>query len=310
MHNGELIHGLSFQLWTPHWEPVLETTVAECLFLLVISATVMPALADTGGFPHPYASYAKNNQRSTIGYTSHLWLLYLFSITGIISSKYHVRIPSFFHTISINRPFRFSYKVTNRQLSRRLIISAVLETLLSSAVTLLLMDPLGTFQLNSCPIKSIHDWYTFLYNPAPNYEEYKYCTQEVVYPLLVCDFSNSYECSSRTFPFLCCTGIPWYLCFIFSEFYPCCSFAPGLWTGSWTILTLLLALYMLACTYIQFWLLFMLFAAVLFVSIEWKVGIRSCFYPSLVDFTSRVWSYHFCSSFDKKRSLRIFGFYW
>lgn len=157
------------------------------------------------------------------------WLGYFFNWALIYESYYYV--PSV--NVIIIYVHHFSYKVTNRQLSRRLIISAVLETMTSSTVTLLLMDPLGTFKLNSCPIKSIHDWYTFLYNPAPNYESYIYCTQEVVYPLLVFCFFKYLIIGPVVFLIFCFfmqTGTPWYLCITSSVCCRYCSFVPGLWT--------------------------------------------------------------------------------
>lgn len=79
--------------------------------------------------------------------------------------------------------FLFSSKVENTNLSRKLILSAVLEIVISSLLTVLLMEPRWQFKLYSCRIQSLSDWYTFMYNPAPNFEDYIYCTQEVVYPL-------------------------------------------------------------------------------------------------------------------------------
>ncbi|XP_030763417.1 JNK1/MAPK8-associated membrane protein [Sitophilus oryzae] len=61
--------------------------------------------------------------------------------------------------------------------------TALIEVLLSCILALLLTDPIGSFQIYSCPTKSLSDWYTLFHNPTPNYDEKVYCTQEAVYPL-------------------------------------------------------------------------------------------------------------------------------
>lgn len=62
-------------------------------------------------------------------------------------------------------------------------LSALVEAVLSVIVTLLLLDPVGTLSVRSCPAHSLADWYTLLYNPSPNYDHKLICTQEAVYPL-------------------------------------------------------------------------------------------------------------------------------
>lgn len=64
-------------------------------------------------------------------------------------------------------------------------LSALLEVLLASLISLQLTDPIGTFIIKSCSAKRLSDWYTLLHNPNPNYEETLHCTQEAVYPLSV-----------------------------------------------------------------------------------------------------------------------------
>jgi len=61
--------------------------------------------------------------------------------------------------------------------------SAFIETCLSAIISILLFDPLGSFDIHSCGVNRLSDWYPVLHNPTPNYEEKLYCTHEVVFPL-------------------------------------------------------------------------------------------------------------------------------
>lgn len=40
-----------------------------------------------------------------------------------------------------------------------------------------------TFEISSCGVSSLSDWYTYFFNPSPRYESTLICTQERVYPL-------------------------------------------------------------------------------------------------------------------------------
>lgn len=62
-------------------------------------------------------------------------------------------------------------------------LSALLEILAASLITLQLTDPIGSFTIKSCRSRRLSDWYTLLHNPNPNYEVTLHCTQEAVYPL-------------------------------------------------------------------------------------------------------------------------------
>lgn len=62
-------------------------------------------------------------------------------------------------------------------------LSAFVEIIAASLITLQLMDPIGTFGIRSCKAKHLSDWYTLLHNPSPNYGTTLHCTQEAVYPL-------------------------------------------------------------------------------------------------------------------------------
>lgn len=61
--------------------------------------------------------------------------------------------------------------------------SALIEITVSALGSLLVVDPIGTFELKSCKVTRLSDWYTLLHNPSPNYETTLHCTQEAVYPL-------------------------------------------------------------------------------------------------------------------------------
>lgn len=64
-----------------------------------------------------------------------------------------------------------------------LYLSAILEVAISALLTLILSEPMFTFDIHSCGVNSLSDWYTFFFNPSPKYEETLICTQERVYPL-------------------------------------------------------------------------------------------------------------------------------
>ncbi len=66
---------------------------------------------------------------------------------------------------------------------------ALAEVSAAAIFTLLLYDPVGSLSLRSCAVRRLSDWYSFLHNPTPNYEETLYCTQEVVYPLYTMVFT-------------------------------------------------------------------------------------------------------------------------
>lgn len=62
-------------------------------------------------------------------------------------------------------------------------LSALVEVVSASVITLQVTDPIGSFAIRSCRITKLSDWYTLFHNPSPNYEETLHCTQEAVYPL-------------------------------------------------------------------------------------------------------------------------------
>ena len=62
-------------------------------------------------------------------------------------------------------------------------LSALVESVVSALLTLVLSDPMGSLHIRSCRVQQLSDWYTMLYNPSPNYTDTLHCTQEVVYPL-------------------------------------------------------------------------------------------------------------------------------
>lgn len=79
----------------------------------------------------------------------------------------------------------FFIDFTNKRKKNLIIlhISALVESVLSAVITILLVDPIGSFKIRSCKVKQLSDWYSMLYNPSPNYTTTLHCTQEIVYPL-------------------------------------------------------------------------------------------------------------------------------
>ncbi|RZF44993.1 hypothetical protein LSTR_LSTR001954 [Laodelphax striatellus] len=94
-----------------------------------------------------------------------------------------VLLPLIFHIFCIDNisSVRTSYSSTTGILV--LHLSAFLEVGIAAVLTLYLADPMGTFEVRSCRVRMLSDWYTLLHNPNPNFEETIHCTQEAVYPL-------------------------------------------------------------------------------------------------------------------------------
>ena len=59
----------------------------------------------------------------------------------------------------------------------------VLECLFSAIITLMCFPPYMSFELYSCGVLSLKDWYTVFQNPLINHTQIVRCAQEAVYPL-------------------------------------------------------------------------------------------------------------------------------
>ncbi|XP_006815790.1 JNK1/MAPK8-associated membrane protein-like [Saccoglossus kowalevskii] len=79
--------------------------------------------------------------------------------------------------------FFIEYFAKQKKRAIILHISALLECSLAAIATLLLLDPIGSFQIRSCTVTGLSDWYTMLFNPKPGYTTTLHCTHEAVYPL-------------------------------------------------------------------------------------------------------------------------------
>lgn len=79
----------------------------------------------------------------------------------------------------------FFIDFTNKRKQKIFILhlSALIESVLSAIITVLLVEPIGSFRIRSCQVKRLSDWYSMLYNPSPDYTTTLHCTQEIVYPL-------------------------------------------------------------------------------------------------------------------------------
>lgn len=64
-----------------------------------------------------------------------------------------------------------------------LYLSAITEVGVSALLTVFLSEPMFTFDIYSCGVSSLSDWYTYFFNPSPRYESTLVCTAERVYPL-------------------------------------------------------------------------------------------------------------------------------
>ncbi|XP_074663001.1 JNK1/MAPK8-associated membrane protein-like [Tubulanus polymorphus] len=91
-----------------------------------------------------------------------------------------------FHVIAAMVLHWFFIDFTNKKKDKKLIIlhaSAAVESLFSCVITVLIVEPIGEWRINSCGVQKLSDWYTMLYNPSPDYIHTIHCTQEIVYPL-------------------------------------------------------------------------------------------------------------------------------
>ena len=66
-------------------------------------------------------------------------------------------------------------------LSLTLYLSTICESIIASIVSLFPFNSNWDFDVKTCGVKSLSDWYTLFFNPSIN--EKSYCTQEAVYPL-------------------------------------------------------------------------------------------------------------------------------
>jgi len=69
-----------------------------------------------------------------------------------------------------------------------LYISTIFETVLSFIFLILMLDPKGEFDITTCEVSSIKDWYTVFFNPILDYRTQHRCTVEAVYPLYTAIF--------------------------------------------------------------------------------------------------------------------------
>ena len=80
----------------------------------------------------------------------------------------------------------FFIDITNRKKHRLLVVlhvSSFVESIAAAVCTVLVSKPIGSFNVTSCPVVQLSDWYTMLKNPSPDYTTTLHCTQEAVYPL-------------------------------------------------------------------------------------------------------------------------------
>jgi len=94
---------------------------------------------------------------------------------------FHVVTVLVLQWVAIDYVARRSRKISSQVLA--LHVCALLEVIGAAVITILVLDPVGEMALTSCRVDKVQDWYTFLQNPTPNYEETLHCTQEAVYPL-------------------------------------------------------------------------------------------------------------------------------
>ena len=92
--------------------------------------------------------------------------------------SFHLVLVVVFHCVAIDHRRRaFNKEVI------ALHACALLEVAVAALCTLLVNEPVGSLSVTTCGARQLSDWYSFLHNPNPNYEETLRCTQEIVYPL-------------------------------------------------------------------------------------------------------------------------------
>ena len=63
-------------------------------------------------------------------------------------------------------------------------LSIAVETVLALVITIVLVEPVGSFEVTSCGMRQVSDWYPYLHNPRPDYKATIYCSNEAAYPLV------------------------------------------------------------------------------------------------------------------------------
>lgn len=66
-------------------------------------------------------------------------------------------------------------------LSFSLYLATICESIIAAVLSIFPFTSNWDFNLKTCGVKSLSDWYTLFFNPPTN--ENSYCTQEAVYPL-------------------------------------------------------------------------------------------------------------------------------
>jgi len=97
--------------------------------------------------------------------------MYLAFIT-ILPAMVH----SFYHEITSGR-------TSTSKLWPIYYIYLILETAISIVLTMILLPPIGTFELHTCGVQEFSDWYPMFSNPTLQNQQTLHCSQEVVYPL-------------------------------------------------------------------------------------------------------------------------------
>ncbi|VVC32704.1 Protein of unknown function DUF766 [Cinara cedri] len=121
-------------------------------------------------------------QQCTDSPTSYDWMYLLFMAT----------VPLLFQAVYIDLSLssltwasQAKNDISRKKILTKIVlnISAILEVVIAATMAILAVDPRGELSIRSCHTKWLSDWYTYLFNPTPDYHEPLRCTQEAVYPL-------------------------------------------------------------------------------------------------------------------------------
>lgn len=166
---------LVFLLFTLNGEPCLSSGLSRCPGTYcgrTVVGNSLQNLTDCGKCPRGYKTDGRICQRCNSSLSLYDWLYLGFMVLLVPVVNCHF----------------INYFESKRAIVGLLHLSSIAEGFVAVVAAILLMDPVGQFSLESCPVSSIQDWYTIFFNPKPNYVTIIRCTQEAVYPLYTISF--------------------------------------------------------------------------------------------------------------------------
>jgi hypothetical protein len=143
---------------------------------------------------------------------------------------FHALVPLFINGLFVklysSRHLR-SHSTTSSVWTVAQLACCLLESSVAFALSLLLVEPVGSLAVYGCRKGGIQEWYPMFYNSVINYTYTLRCTQEVVYPLYSVPFINLAFCLLNLLVF---RSILYCCAFRYGRKLPAGPFYAALWT--------------------------------------------------------------------------------